>query len=286
VISCSEDYYVGLFDGTDEVSKAVRKLTSQGTVWVNAAGNFADKHWYGAFEDLDGDGFNNFNSSDQTINFTAKRGEVIRLWLSWKDDWHCATQDYDLYLYAPDGSYTASDNPQEGYFGHKPTETICMVAPVDGVYQIAIKRYEAKGKDASFQLFSSHRLDEYNVPKYSLGILGSSADVITVGALNLSTLTIENSSSRGPTKEGRLKPDVVAPDNVTTISYWPNKFSGTSASAAYVAGCIALLMEKFGEADVEEAKRALTKNALDLGPKGPDFAYGYGLINISSIKGF
>jgi hypothetical protein len=286
IISCSSDFQLGLFNGDDEVCKAVKNVTSGGTVWINSAGNYAEKHWSGNFIDRNLDAFCEFgaNSNDESINLTAKRGELIRVWLSWNEDWLHATQDYDLYLYAPDGTYTASSNPQEGYFGHKPSESVSMVAPSDGIYRIAIKRYKVTRNNTTFQLFSSHKLDEYNMKNCSLGVIACSKDVITVGAVDISTLKIENSSSRGPTINGLLKPDLVAPDNVTTMSYWPEKFIGTSTSAPYVAGCIALAMEKFGHSDYSEIKAILNANAEDLGPKGPDYAYGYGLVNMSNLK--
>ncbi len=285
IVSSSQDLHVGMFNGKDAVCGAIKNVTSKGIIWINAAGNFADNHWSGTFQDPDEDGFNNFGSNDQTINLTAERGELIQIWLSWDEDWLHAARDYDLYLYAPDGSYAVSKNPQEGYFGQKPMEFVSLVAPSDGIYQIAIKRYNAVSDNTSFQLFSSHKLDEYDVPNSSLGVIACCEDVITVGAVDISTLKVENMSSRGPTGDGRLKPDIVAPDNVTTITYWPEKFKGTSAAAPHVVGCVALAIEKFGRMDGQRIKDALERSAKDLGAAGPDNVYGYGLVDIRSLKG-
>lgn len=284
VISCSLDFRLGLFNGNDDICKNVRNVTSSGTIWVNSAGNYAEKHWSGTFRDRDLDGYCDFEKMDESINLTAKRGELIRIWLNWDEDWLHARRDYDLYLYAPDNTYSSSNNPQKGYFGHKPSEFISMIAPADGIYQIAIKKYKVENDNISFQLFSSHKLDEYNVQNGSLGVIACSEDVITTGAVDISTLKIENSSSRGPTRSGKLKPDLVAPDNVTTISYWPDKFIGTSSSAPYIAGCIALVLERYGRSSFSDIKAALLASCKDLGPKGPDYAYGYGLLNISTLK--
>ncbi|MBN1236256.1 MAG: S8 family serine peptidase [Methanotrichaceae archaeon] len=284
VISCSLDFRLGLFNEEDDVNKAVRNVTSSGTIWVNSAGNFAERHWSGTFKDRDLDNYCDFAENDESINLSAKRGELVRIWLNWDEDWHRAQYDYDLYLYAPDNTYSSSNNPQQGYFGHKPAEFISMIAPTDGIYQIAIKKYKADNDITSFQLFSSHRLNEYNVQNGSLGIISCSEDVITTGAVDIFTLKIENSSSRGPTRNGKLKPDLVAPDNVSTMSYWPERFIGTSSSAPYIAGCTALVLEKYGSASFSEIKAALMASCIDLGPKGPDYAYGYGLVNVDSIK--
>ena len=56
--------------------------------------------------------------------------------------------------------------------------------------------------------------------------------------------------------------------------------SGTSFAAAYVAGASALLLQKFPEARVDRIEEALRRGAIDLGPPGPDTAFGYGLINV------
>ena len=170
-----------------------------------------------------------------------------------------------------------------GHFGHKPIETISMFAPSRGIYQIEIRRSNSTAKDVRFQLFSSHNLNEHDIPSSSLGILASSADVITVGAVDISTQRVEPYSSRGPTMGGRIKPDLVAPDNVTTLTYFPEKFKGTSAAAPYVAGCIALAMEKLNSKDLD-FRDLLTRNAIDLGPAGLDNDYGHGLINLGFLK--
>jgi hypothetical protein len=82
-----------------------------------------------------------------------------------------------------------------------------------------------------------------------------------------------------------LKPEFVAPDNVTTASYLPEKFQGSSASVPYAAGIFALALEKgrkLGLTD-EEIVQFLLNSAIDLGPKGPENEYGYGLINLKSF---
>jgi len=283
VVSCSVDFHFGPFGGGDNLCKQVQNMTSKGTAWVNAAGNEAQCHWEGTFVDPDRNDLNNFSQDDESINITLEKGDPVTLWLSWGDDWLRASQDYDLRLDYPHGDYSVSDNPQKGYRGHKPIETISLFAPENGVYQIKIKKYDPAAKDVKFNLFTTHDLDEYRVPNSSIGVLASCEDVITVGAIDVSTLEIEPYSSRGPTEDGRLKPDVVAPDNVTTSSYYSRKFNGTSASAPYVAGCLALAMQMFDGENRSDVKNLLTENAVDLGPSGPDNTYGYGLINLKNL---
>lgn len=112
-------------------------------------------------------------------------------------------------------------------------------------------------------------------------------NVIATANLRLD-VSLENSSSRGPASDGRLKPDLSArgtdqlstdPDNL----YSPG--GGTSAASPGVAGVSAQLYHAYrdlnnGE-DPESAliKAALMNTANDLGNEGPDFLYGWGHIN-------
>jgi hypothetical protein len=59
---------------------------------------------------------------------------------------------------------------------------------------------------------------------------------------------------------------------------------GTSFSAPHVAGAMALLLSAFPGMTVSELEAALSASATDLGAKGPDNAYGRGLIDV--VKGY
>ena len=285
IVSCSLDFPFSTFDDSDNFCSNVRNLTKNGTIWINAAGDDARRHWYGTFRDENGNSFNEFNQSDESLQVTMKRGMPLTVRLSWNDSWNQANQDYDLYVYAPDGSYVISKNTQNGYSGQEPTEKAEIIAPVYGNYSIKIKKYNVSRDNVAFQLFSSENLLKYDVQNYSLGILASCPEVITVGAVDAFNWQLENYSSMGPTIDGRQKPELMAPDNITTSSYFPEKFKGSSASAPFAAGIFALALEKGRKLGLSDAeiKHLLLDTAIDLGPPGAGNEYGYGLIN---LKGF
>ncbi|PAQ13104.1 alkaline serine protease [Bacillaceae bacterium SAOS 7] len=56
--------------------------------------------------------------------------------------------------------------------------------------------------------------------------------------------------------------------------------SGTSMAAPYATGLIALYKEKYPEMTNRQIRMLLQKNAMDLGAKGRDIYYGYGLAQI------
>jgi subtilisin family serine protease len=98
---------------------------------------------------------------------------------------------------------------------------------------------------------------------------------------------IVNSSSRGPATDGRIKPDIAA-NGASNYSLRPNNnyapFGGTSGAAPCVAGVLAQLNHAFRDqygADAPSAllKASLLNGARDVGEPGPDFIYGFGLLD-------
>ena len=100
--------------------------------------------------------------------------------------------------------------------------------------------------------------------------------------------SLVGSSSRGPAHDGRIKPDMAAhgqgqmstdPDNEYAA------FGGTSAAAPSLAGNLAQLVEVYKSLNNNSIpksaliKAAAMNSATDLGNAGPDFRYGYGMIN-------
>jgi hypothetical protein len=91
---------------------------------------------------------------------------------------------------------------------------------------------------------------------------------------------VETFSSRGPTLDGRTKPDVVAVDCTTTLTYRP--FCGTSASAPYAAGAAALVVA--ARPGIEPAALAtwLRAHAAPLG-EAPNNTSGHGRLELGPV---
>ena len=104
---------------------------------------------------------------------------------------------------------------------------------------------------------------------------GNAEKAITVGAIDdhgtTSTFddTIAEWSSRGPTADGRIKPDIVAPGvNIMSCKYNTNSYigmSGTSMATPHVSGAAALLLSVRPSLTPTEVKDALMRNAINLG---------------------
>ncbi len=118
---------------------------------------------------------------------------------------------------------------------------------------------------------------------------GTSPAVITVGATDDNrTSSIEDDfiaefSSRGPTLDGFIKPDVVAPgvDIMSLSNKGPTSYasySGTSMAAPMVAGAVALLYEKYPQLSPVQIKSKLIKSSIVI--ERNRYAQGAGIINI------
>lgn len=113
-------------------------------------------------------------------------------------------------------------------------------------------------------------------------------NVLTVGNINTATYGAYVSSSAGPVEDGRLKPEIVA-GGTTVMSTLRNNgygnMTGTSMACPTVAGTLALLYERYRQLNSDtDPSGALIKaiacnSADDLGRPGPDFLYGFGMLN-------
>lgn len=75
----------------------------------------------------------------------------------------------------------------------------------------------------------------------------------------------------------------------TSMNYYASNdfpFFGTSASAPQVAGAAALVAENFPWIDAPSLKTTILTTATDVGPKGVDEVFGWGLLNVyRAVKG-
>lgn len=127
---------------------------------------------------------------------------------------------------------------------------------------------------------------------------GNAKNILTVGAVgplpygpaSSSDVAITYFSSYGPTDDGRVKPDIAGMGlNVLSCSTAnPQSYevmSGTSMSAPNVTGSLYLLQEYYAQKHSGSFMRAATlkglacATAFDAGNPGPDYIYGWGLLN-------
>ncbi len=116
-----------------------------------------------------------------------------------------------------------------------------------------------------------------------LGGYQSSKNPICVGSNDF------GNSSRGPVKDGRIKPEIVAQGNVFSTNNNLTGYrssQGTSHSAPGVSGGLALLYQRYKQLNSGSnpksglMKTLLCNGAIDIGNTGPDYRFGFGLMNL------
>ena len=264
-------------DGTGVINDIVDRAVSAGILWSSAAGNHANRHWSGDWQDDDGDDWLNFTAPDEGNTISAFFGQIVTVILKWDDPFGASCNDYDLYLYDAALVEVASSTNQQNC-SSDPVEHLTYAVPDTDSYHIFVRQRSATGSSA-FDLYTySHNL-EYVVVAGSLLEPADNPGVMTVGAVPwFAPSSIESYSSRGPTKDGRTKPDIVGPDGVGNSTY--SFFYGTSAAAPHGAGAAALVKEVLPGYGPSEIRDLLESRAIDLGDPGKDNTFGSGRLHM------
>ncbi|MFI5187187.1 MAG: S8 family serine peptidase [Chitinophagales bacterium] len=120
-----------------------------------------------------------------------------------------------------------------------------------------------------------------------LGSYQSAKNVLTVGATD-STGTVPTFSSKGPVKDGRLKPEITSMGQRVVSDGNGGYFydSGTSMASPGVTGGLTLLYQLYKQLNSgNNPKSGLMKaivcnSGRDGGNSGPDFSYGFGWMDL------
>ncbi len=127
---------------------------------------------------------------------------------------------------------------------------------------------------------------------------GNAKNILTVGAVSdipngwsqVSDVVMSSFSGWGPTDDGRIKPDIVA-NGISLYSSGSSSNSdyyssnGTSMSAPNATGSMALLQEMYNDSNstymtASSLKALVIHTANEAGLTGPDFKFGWGLLNV------
>jgi len=305
-------------NGTGPSASVVDYAVSKGIAWLNAAGNgaadpqyqiYQGGYWRGTWSDPDNDRWLNFKGTDESLGTYC--GALMGL--RWSD-WGSTRTDYDLYvtdLRYSNGvpingttKYIAGNAVQGAPTNAQPLEAndlrwLCNTdsadGPVydgngDGFVSLWVQRKSTSLSSGAIgdviELMVNNGWFEYSNSPGSAAIpFGDSNNpgMLSVGAASFLS---DGFSAQGPTNDGRIKPDIAAEAcGNTTIEGNCNSdgdgFFGTSASAPYATGMMALQSAILGPTPVATLVRAF-RNQHDY-PDGatlPNNVVGWGEVDL------
>lgn len=124
--------------------------------------------------------------------------------------------------------------------------------------------------------------------------VGAVTPAVAAGARSLAAAVSANFSAWGPTDDGRIKPDIVADgvglfSSVATGNSNYDWSSGTSMSTPNACGSAVLLQERYrtlygGIMRASTLKALIIHTADDIGNPGPDYQFGWGLMNANTAR--
>jgi serine protease AprX len=164
--------------------------------------------------------------------------------------------------------------------GRTPVCDECERAIGSGVVVVA-----AAGNEG-YMRFETPTGDSEGYRSISITDPGNADGVITVGATHRfqpHTYGVSYFSSRGPTGDGRIKPDLVAPGEKITAPIPGSRLGpkdGTSMAAPHVSGAAVLLMARHREliGQPKRIKEILLRTATDLGRER--YFQGHGMLDV------
>ena len=293
-------------DGSSSVDMAINQSRRNGTLWVVAAGNAGDAHVRipkGAptqpRDVIDQPGYfidavdaNAAATFDPFIRFRVPAGGVVEVDARW-DAFPYTRIDFDLLAFTSAavsnaGFVNGSFNDQLNQNLVPPIETFAFQndAAVARDFYLAVDAYSPVSVPIDIFFVGAYNV-EYLTAAGTVSDPGTGPGVLTVGATCAANGVIEPFSSRGPTTDGRVKPDLVGPDGTTSSIYGPASgclggFLGTSAATPHVGGAAALVLDADPDLGPTDVQGILERRATPAGVAGKDSTWGWGQLALGA----
>ena len=283
--------YHGAADGTTPVNpsplRTVKWAADNGIVWVNSAGNYNGDTWFGAFTDADNDNIHEWATGDEYQEFTLDAGQTKpAVFMRWDDAWGTASRDLALLIVKNPGTAQEQvvdnlNDEQNGGPNSYPYELKEFTAPHTGTYAFVVKKVSG-ATPGWIQMATFGSLAHSTVGHSVLSPADSPhAGMLAVGAASTASSEIRYFSSRGPTPDGRVKPDIVGADGYVAVS---STNYGTSYAAPHVAGLAALVRQQNPAFTAAQTAEYLKTHAAPRGNPYPNNTWGHGFAQLPPLS--
>jgi hypothetical protein len=263
-------------EGGGEVHRELAALLgpgdrSGGMLCFASAGNTIDRHWGGPFHD-DGQSFHEWQAGhiDNLLTPWGKERVAVELYARPGTDYELSVQDAAT---AQEVGCAAT-----GRILSDASSAAVRFVPQDShAYRVRVRRL--RGPAGTFHLTTTFASLEHTTAPSSVCFPADGAAVIGMGAVD-SKGHRQWYSACGP-NSSRPKPDLTATVPFPT-QIRDRPFGGTSAAAPQGAALAALCWSRHPDWTADQIRTALRSAAEDLGPPGPDWETGYGLVHLPS----
>ncbi len=309
VVNLSQGDNLGPHDGTSLLERGIDNLLGgPGKSMVKSAGNAAndDIHASGTVP----------SGGSEVVKFVVPASDGLPDTI---DIWYSGQDRFGISIIVPSGNVTAVVDPGTTRTLILPNRNVVFIDSVlnepnnhDSRIYIQLSRGTQTAIEEGTWAFTLHgttvvkgRFDAWIergivIPRFigphldngrTISIPGTSDEVIAVASYITSGAgvgDISTFSSRGPTRDGRQKPEIAAPGQSITSARAEGigndqyrSLGGTSMAAPHVTGTIALMLQKKKSLTQTQIKNCLTRNARSDVFTGtlPNIAWGYGKVD-------
>ena len=287
IISMSLSFFNNSFyDGTGPINQLMNRLAEHDVLMVTSAGNYARGHYRAQYNDWDWDGLHDFNDHRGLPIYWGEGLKSINV--IWDDFANCGTHDLNAFVYNRNGELIAKSTRLQSTDSEScyPSETVMAQIDYEDWYFLQIQ-LESGESWPNFDIMTKGGLVHQSHRDGSIVDPGTHPSVLTVGAVRVDDYlfsSLEGFSSFGPTNNGLTKPDVVGPDGLSTLTYGPKNFFGTSASTPATAATLALYKSAHPELSNYDVAQAMKALAIQDNPNQiTTEEMGYGRIKLPNL---
>ena len=246
IISMSMTFFnESFYDGTGPISEPIARLEEAGILMVTSAGNNAQNHYEDFFRDLNNNGLHEFQNGWESLPIRAQGGDGRVAAVLWDEFERCGVSDFEVRLLDSQGNRVRESDSLQSFNNEKcaPVERIRAPVELEGDW-VYLQIQRLSGPDPMpLDIMSFSGPIWGAMPTNSMADPAPHPHSFTVAAVPVDDYLHSDPeffSSQGPSRGLHFKPDLAAPDGVSTRSYGIGRFYGTSASAPVAAGALAV----------------------------------------------